>query len=244
MVCLTFSEWLIHAIDWFIYWFIYFLSYKRRSWKHFFSVFPLHACRLRLSLLEKYTSDENETDAMYYETSHRITDLWLLVEIISLAEDMRDTFEINYLGLKWSGNLTWRHLTSYYCLKAAFQPWHANQSILLIVSKEEIFLLLLLNFYLAPKLNLVLAEFLKNKHGWMKTWLGIATRERLCQSHAGPQLHFKLNKNNNTTTLSRVANISCSGNRRKSSSFFSQGCRVLFLLCFVLYFWFAKEVIR
>lgn len=98
-----------------------------------------------------------------------ITDLWLLVEIISLAEDMRDTFEINYLGLKWSGNLTWRHLTSYYCLKAAFQPWHANQSILLIVSKEEIFLLLLLNFYLAPKLNLVLAEFLKNKHGWMKT---------------------------------------------------------------------------
>lgn len=173
-----------------------------------------------------------------------ITDLWLLVEIISLAEDMRDTFEINYLGLKWSGNLTWRHLTSYYCLKAAFQPWHANQSILLIVSKEEIFLLLLLNFYLAPKLNLILAEFLKNKHGWMKTWLGIATRERLCQSHAGPQLHFKLNKNNNTTTLSRVANISCSGNRRKSSSFFSQGCRVLFLLCFVLYFWFAKEAIR
>lgn len=71
MVCLTFSEWLIHAIDWFIYWFIYFLSYKRRSWKHFFSVFPLHACRFRLSLLEKYTSDENETDAMYYETSHR-----------------------------------------------------------------------------------------------------------------------------------------------------------------------------
>lgn len=71
MVCLTFSEWLIHAIDWFIYWFIYFLSYKRSSWKRFFSVFPLHACRLRLSLLEKYTSDENETDAMYYETSHR-----------------------------------------------------------------------------------------------------------------------------------------------------------------------------
>lgn len=70
MVCLTFSEWLIHAIDWFIYWFIYFLSYKRSSWKRFFSVFPLHACRLRLSLLEKYTSDENETDAMYYETSH------------------------------------------------------------------------------------------------------------------------------------------------------------------------------
>ena len=99
----------------------------------------------------------------------RITDLWLLVEIISLAEDMRDTFEINYLRLKWSGNLTWRYLTSYYCLKAAFQPWHANQSILLIVSKEEIFLLLLLNFYLAPKLNLVLVEFLKNKHGWKKT---------------------------------------------------------------------------
>lgn len=55
-----------------IYLLIYlFFKLQTKELKTFFSVFPLHACRLRLSLLEKYTSDENETDAMYYETSHR-----------------------------------------------------------------------------------------------------------------------------------------------------------------------------